>query len=109
MPSLAQMAVRGRKQSTWRYQTPANLSNLSTSPIVFVYCSLTVDWASEPERAKSASFCVSWVIGIASPERGSIRGGSPSPGKLVSGDFYIENTWKVVTDPSVPAVKASKN
>src|SRR3981081_1495589 len=31
------------------------------------------------------------------------------PGKLVSGDFYIENTWKVVTDPSLPAVEASKN
>jgi hypothetical protein len=31
------------------------------------------------------------------------------PGKLVSGDFYIENTWKVVSDPSLPAVEASKN
>ena len=30
------------------------------------------------------------------------------PGKLVSGDFYIENTWKVVTDPSRPAVETSK-
>jgi non-ribosomal peptide synthetase component F len=32
-----------------------------------------------------------------------------SPGKLVSGDFYIENSWKVVTGPSLPAVEASKN
>jgi hypothetical protein len=31
-----------------------------------------------------------------------------SPGKLVSGYFYIK-TRKVVTDPSLPAVEASKN
>ena len=31
------------------------------------------------------------------------------PGKVVSGDLYIDNTWKVVTNSSLPAAGSSKN
>jgi len=30
------------------------------------------------------------------------------PGRVVSGDFYIENTWKIVTNPSLLAVESSR-